>query len=334
MSEEKPFEASAARVARAKREGDLPRSHDVNAAASLACASLALLIALPVLAAAARRAVLDAAASSGRPMPYVTIAACALGTIASALGGALLGTYVQTRTVTLKFPTAKFEKLDLVRGLKRMLSRDSVIGGVKAVAVSSAVAAALGPALRDSFVAGGEATTAANVAILVQRSLETIVASALGVAALSAALDLSLERGKWRARLRMNFDELRRDQRQSEGDPMLKGRRRHAHRSLVRGSIGRVADAAFVVANPTHVAIALEYRPPEVAVPRVIVRAVDAGALAVKGRARALRVPIVENVTLARALLATTGVGEFIAPDLYGAVASIVAALVRTRALP
>jgi flagellar biosynthetic protein FlhB len=334
MADEKPFEASAARVARAKRDGDLPRSQEVNAAASLACASLALLGAWPVLAAAARRAVLDAFAASSRPVPYVALAACVMATIGCALGGALLATYLQTRTFTLKFPTPKFEKLDLVRGFKRMLSRESLIGGAKALAVSSVVVAALGPVLRDSFVAGGGATTAANFAALVRRSLETIVASALGVAALAAALDLLLERGKWRARLRMNFDELKRDQRQSEGDPMLKGRRRQAHRSLVRGSIGRVADAAFVVANPTHVAIALEYRPPEVAVPRVIVRAVDAGALAVKGKARALRVPIVENVSLARALLATTGVGEFIAPDLYGAVASIVAALAGARALP
>ena len=85
--------------------------------------------------------------------------------------------------------------------------------------------------------------------------------------------------------------------------------------------------------NPTHVAIALEYRPPEVAVPRVLVRAIDDGASEVKRLARELRVPIVENVPLARELLATTDVGDYIPPGAYAAVAAIVALRVREKAI-
>ncbi|MBC5802422.1 MAG: EscU/YscU/HrcU family type III secretion system export apparatus switch protein [Candidatus Eremiobacteraeota bacterium] len=131
----------------------------------------------------------------------------------------------------------------------------------------------------------------------------------------------------------MSFEELRRDHKASEGDPLLRGRRRQQHRALIRGSVTRVRDAAFVVSNPTHVAIALEYAPPAVAVPRVLVRAVDDGAREVKRLAREFGVPIVENVALARALLATTDVGEFIPPDAYGAIAAIVAVLLRTKAI-
>ena len=65
-----------------------------------------------------------------------------------------------------------------------------------------------------------------------------------------------------------------------------------------------------MIANPTHVAIALEYAPPAVAVPRVLIRAVDAGARAVVERARILGVPVVRNVALARALLATAEIGR------------------------
>ena len=184
------------------------------------------------------------------------------------------------------------------------------------------------PALARAFAAGVVAVPE-RLSALAAGALATIVPSALAVAALFGVGDVLLERAKWRRRLRMTFDELKRDHKQSEGDPLLRGRRRHAHRALVRGSIGRVAEAAFVVTNPTHVAIALEYRPPDVAVPRVIVRAVGEGALEVKARARELRVPIVEDVPLARALLATTRVGEFIAPGLYGAVAALVATLSR-----
>jgi flagellar biosynthesis protein FlhB len=131
----------------------------------------------------------------------------------------------------------------------------------------------------------------------------------------------------------MSFDEIKRDMRESEGDPHLKGKRRQTQRARARGSIGRVKDAAFVITNPTHVAIALEYEPPAVPVPRVLVRAIDEGAQEVKRVARAAGVPIVENVALARALLATTDVGDFIPPDAYAAVAAIVAALVREKVL-
>jgi len=326
MADDKPFEATASRLARAKREGDLPRSQDLNAVVALGCASVGLVAVLPFLGAAARSTLVDAASARAlHPGPYAVMAASVGATVVCALGGAVLATYLQARAFTFVMPSVKFEKLAPLQGLKRILSRDSLAHGVKAIVLSSAVGGALAPAVRRAFSAGGGIATPEALATLAARALATIVATALGVAALFAVLDVMFERAKWRRRLRMSFDELKRDHKQSEGDPQLKGRRRQAHRTLVRGSIGRVADAAFVVTNPTHVAIALEYRPPEVAVPRVIVRAIDEGALQVKRRARELRVPIVENVAVARALLATTAIGEFIAPDLYAAVAAIVA---------
>ena len=65
--------------------------------------------------------------------------------------------------------------------------------------------------------------------------------------------------------------------------------------------------------------------------PQVLLRGIDEGALEIKRRAKALHVPVVENVALARALLAATETGDFIPADTYGAVAAIVANLVRER---
>ncbi len=334
MGEEKAFEASASRLAKAKREGDLPRSADINVVISIGCASIALFASLGALGAAFRAAFTAAVSSrSFPPWPYVTIAGCALGVCFAATVGALVATFAQARTLVAKFPAPKFEKLNPFQGIKKMISRDAVVGGAKAMVVSLVVTAtAIAPA-RDTFAASGSASSPAELAALVARALGAIVASALVIAALFAVLDVALERAKWKKRLRMSFEELKRDHRQSEGDPLLRGRRRQAHRALVRGSIGRVREAAFVVTNPTHIAIALEYRPPEVAVPRVLVRAIDDGALEVKRRAREFCVPIVENVALARALLAAADVGDFIPGDAYGAVAAIVASLVRDKAL-
>jgi flagellar biosynthesis protein FlhB len=133
--------------------------------------------------------------------------------------------------------------------------------------------------------------------------------------------------------MRMSFEELKRDQKENDGDPLARSRRRSMHRQLSRGSLRRVKDAAFVVTNPTHIAIALEYRPPGVPVPRVLVRAADESAARVRELAAAYRVPLVENVSLARALYASAKPGEYIPQETYLAVAEIVAALTKCGAL-
>ena len=333
MGDDKRFEPTQSRLAQAKREGDVPRSRDLCAVASLTAAGFATFAALGPVAAVVRDALRNATHPNGfSPWPYAALAGCVFGVIAAALGAALAMTYVQTQTFTFKPPSLKLEKLDPFAGLKRMFGRDAAVGASKAVVVSSIVTAAIVPALRDAFASAGSGASPAVLAALVVQALQAALFCAVAVAFAFALGDVLLERAKWKRRLRMSFEELRRDHKASEGDPLLRGRRRQAHRALVRGSLGRVREAAFVVANPTHVAIALEYHPPEVAVPRVLVRAIDDGAQEVKRLARELRVPIVENVALARALLATD-VGDFIPPDAYGAVAAIVALLVREKAI-
>ncbi len=334
MSDDKRFEATQTRLAQAKRDGDVPRSHDLCAVASLGAAGLTTFAVLGPLAGAAPLALFGATRPElFSPWPYLALGGCVLAVIGAALGAALVATYLQTQSFTFKAPVLKLEKLNVFAGLKRMVGRDAALGAAKALVVSSIVGAAIVPAVRDAFAAAGVGGSPPALAALVTHAAGSALFCAAGVALAFAFGDVLVERTKWKRRLRMSFDELKRDHKASEGDPLLRGRRRQAHRALIRGSLGRVREAAFVVANPTHVAIALEYRPPEVAVPRVLVRATGGGAQEVKRLARELRVPIVENVALARSLLATTDVGDFIPPDAYGAVAAIVATLVREKAI-
>ncbi len=325
--DEKRFDASASRLARAKRDGDVPRSHDLTVVASFAAAGCATFVCIWPLGAAARFALAGALRlAEYSPLPYVAIAACALAIVGTALVAALVASYLQSGAFTFKVPAPKFDKLNPAAGLRRIFGRDAAVGGVKALVTASAVMTAAALPVGDAFGVVRGASPVALAAVVIH-ALEGALGGALGIALVFAVGDVLLERTKWKRRLRMSFDELKRDHKQSEGDPLLRGRRRQQHRALVRGGVARMREAAFVVTNPTHVAIALEYRPPEVAVPRVIVRAIDEGAQEVKRLARELRVPIVENVALARALLATTEVGEYTPPDAYGAVAAIVAML-------
>jgi flagellar biosynthesis protein FlhB len=146
-----------------------------------------------------------------------------------------------------------------------------------------------------------------------------------------AIAEYAAARNAWLRKLRMSFDERKREAKEEEGDAAARGRRRALHRSLVRSGVRRLKEAAFVVANPQHVAVALEYRPPAVPVPRVLVRAADAAAARVRELATGYRIPIVENVWLARALFRDGRIGEPIPQAHYVAVAEVVAALLRTK---
>jgi flagellar biosynthesis protein FlhB len=333
MPDEKPFDPTPSRLARAFREGDVPRSRDVAAVASFVAGGGALVAGFDPLANGAANALRDAATQRFSPQPYVALALNTVLIVASAAFGGCAASLLESRGLRFKMPAANVKKLDPIAGMKRMFGPDAAVGALKALVVACAVTCAVVPSAGGVLGAGSTLAGVAGVAALAAQSVGFAVVGAACVASAFAALDAIVERVKWKRRLRMSFDELKRDHKATEGDPQLRGRRRQAHRNLIRGSIGRVKDAAFVVTNPTHVAVALEYRPPDVPVPCVLVRALDAGARAVKERARSLGVPIVEDVTLARRLLAATEVGDPIPRDTYGAVASIVAALLREKKL-
>jgi flagellar biosynthesis protein FlhB len=339
VSEEKRFDPTPSRLARARREGDRPRSQDAGAVAALGAGAIVLAATLGPLSAACRRAFIDATATATATAiatapagpaaglaafgggPYLVVAGCALGVASGALAGAVLVAMAQGGGLAFVMPSPRLAKLDPVAGLKRMFSRDAALAGAKALLVAGAVGLAIAAPVRETFARAQLGASAAQTASLATHALAGVAASALAVAAAFACGDVALERAKWRRRLRMSLEELKRDRRQNDGDPLLRGRRRQAHRNLVRGAIGRVAEAA------------LEYRPPDVAVPRVLVRARDAGALEVRRRANALGIPVVENVELARSLFATCGAGEYIPAAAYAAVAAIVAALLRAGTL-
>ena len=127
----------------------------------------------------------------------------------------------------------------------------------------------------------------------------------------------------------MSLEERKREQKEEEGDATARGRRRSLHRALLRGGIVKLKEAAFVVVNPTHVAVALAYAPPRVAVPKVLVRALDDVALRVRALAAHHDIPVVENPVLARALYRDGRSGEPIPHEHYLAVAEVVIALTR-----
>jgi flagellar biosynthetic protein FlhB len=133
--------------------------------------------------------------------------------------------------------------------------------------------------------------------------------------------------------LRMTKQEVKDDMKNSEGNPEIRGRVRRVRREMRRRWMARdVERATVVVTNPTEYAVALEYRPEEMAAPVVVAKGRNLLAQKIKELARWREIPIVENRPLARALYKTVPVGQAIPATLYTAVAEILAFVYRAHA--
>ena len=134
--------------------------------------------------------------------------------------------------------------------------------------------------------------------------------------------------------LRMTRQEVRDESKEQEGNAEMKGRVRRVQREMARGRmIADVARATVVVTNPTHFAVALEYRRETMDAPRVVAKGRDLMAAKIREAARKNEVPIVENKPLAQALFKSAEIGDTIPGHLFAAVAEVLAYLMRLKQL-
>jgi flagellar biosynthesis protein FlhB len=144
-----------------------------------------------------------------------------------------------------------------------------------------------------------------------------------------AMADYAFQRHKTNKQMMMSRADIKREFRDSEGDPHQKAARRRRAAELSRNRMLRdVATADVLVTNPTHLVVALRYDPAEGA-PRVIAKGADKVADKIKAIARRHGVPVTQDVPLARALYRHCRVGVHVPAALYEAVAVVLAAAYR-----
>jgi flagellar biosynthetic protein FlhB len=143
-----------------------------------------------------------------------------------------------------------------------------------------------------------------------------------------AVLDYSYQKWEFNRNLRMSRYEVKRELKQTEGDPLIKSRLKEKQRMLAMNRMmHRVPEATVVVVNPVHLAVALKYEENEMEAPQVIAKGSGYIAEKIKSIARENRIPIIENQYVARALFYQVEIGQYIPVELYQAVAEILAAI-------
>jgi flagellar biosynthesis protein FlhB len=327
---DKPFEATPRRVLKARREGNVARSSEFAANLSFAAAGMAVVANAPLLGAAACNALSFSLARRIPAFGSASILAFALLSVGCAAAAGSAASILQTGGLTFVGLAPKIERLNPVEGFKRICSRETLAHSLRAALAFTCAALAMAPLIVIGAATMLPAASLDQAAAGAWKAVQEVAVAAVTVGLFFSLAEYGAARGVWLRKLRMSFEERKREAKEEEGDAVVRGRRRAMHRALLRSGLRRIKEAAFVVANPAHVAVALEYHPPEVPVPRLLVRAADEMALRVRQLARTFRIPIVENVALARALYRDGRTGEPIPHAHYVAVAEVVAALSRS----
>lgn len=225
----------------------------------------------------------------------------------------------------------KPEKFDPISGFKRIfLSKDTVINLLKETSKVSLLAIVIGLSLKNIASHAPELVQKdlfSFSAYLLKATLTPLVACA-SVMIVLGILDFLWQRHRMEQKMKMTKEELKREMKQSEGDPMLAARRKAKHREMIQinNMIGEVATASVVINNPTHISVAIRYRPEDGA-PVVIAKGEDHIALRIREMAKSNKVPMITNIPLARAMHKSCAVNQVIPEAFFKAVAEILARL-------
>ncbi len=237
-------------------------------------------------------------------------------------------------TVSGKAMQPKLEKFNPINGFKRIFSKEAIFNLIKSILKVALIFYIAYASIRDQ---------ANNLFILYDISLNQAI-SLIGSIIIDTGLRISIvylvlgvadyiyQRHKFNEDMKMTKQEVKDEYKDTEGDPQIKGQQRQRMREASqRRMMQDVPKADVVITNPTHLAVAIRYDAQQESAPVVLAKGEDYLALKIRETAKEHQVAIMENKPLARALYATVDVGQEIPPELYQAVAEILAVVYNNR---
>lgn len=338
-------EPTPKRLRDARNKGDAPKSQEAIAAVMLAAGVLALW----AFAGPAARAIAETSSAfldhphaflmdaSALQRLWATVAwklAAALGLIgALVVAAAILANAGQARPVfTADRIKPQLSKISPIAGAKRIFGPSGLFNFAKGVGKLIIVGALLFVALwpeRDLLVTSLSADAETLLTLTKELTLK-LVGLAVMAMIIIAGMDYAFQHHSWKKRLRMTKDEVRRELKETEGDPYLKGRQRQLREGRMRKrTLAAVKDATVLIMNPTHYAVALGYEMGAEQAPTCLAKGLDDLALRMRETAEEHNIPVVENPPLARALHASVEVDEEIPLEHYEAVAAVIGFIMR-----
>ena len=244
------------------------------------------------------------------------------------LAGAIFGVLIQGETVVAaERIKPKLSKISIIGGIKRQFSANTMVEFVKS--------------LVKVFVVGGLALWVTNYAVkamwttpgflpellpgyMAEAARQLLVAAAIFLVPV-AIIDILWQRFDWRRKQMMSIKEIRDEMKESEGDPLIKGKRAALRRQRAQQRIATAVPTADVIlSNPTHYAVALKYELGEDVAPVCVAKGTDLMARQIRLIAHDNDVPILENKPLARTLYDVVEVDDAVPIEHWEVVAEII----------
>jgi flagellar biosynthetic protein FlhB len=335
---EKTEKPTPQKLKKARKEGQIPRTQELGTWLGTAAASFLLPMLVEKAFDEVRTLFIQIGAVADHPETAALTAllgqalnAFLITLLPMALGMMLVGTLSSAAQGGVTFATKSMKptlaKLNPFPGIKRMFGTQGLWEAVKAIIKTIALGVVIVTTSdkAQELVSGSGALPLSEVTRTFCDSA-VLMFRVVGITGLSIAIaDYVVVRKKMMKKLKMSHTEIKQEHKQSEGDPHVKAQRRATQMAMSRNRMmSEVADADVLLVNPTHVAVAIKYDPKKGA-PRIVAK--GAGEVAAKLRARAeeCRVPMVQDIPLARALHGSCEIGQEVPAQLFTAVARVLA---------
>ena len=258
------------------------------------------------------------------------ICICTVGPIL-AVGVVLsvLPVIVQTKGLfSMEAMKPKFSRLNPFTGIKRLFSMQALVGLVKGLIEIIVVVAILYFQVMDRINEFKKLidTDVIKIVAYISETAMSLIVTIFVMLVFVAAADYVFQWWSFEKKLKMSKQEVKDEYKNTEGNPEVKGRQRQRMREASRRRMMQdVPKADVVITNPTHLAVAIKYEPEVHKAPVVLAKGEDYLAQKIREAARENHIEIVENKPLARMLYANVEIGNEIPPELYQAVAEILA---------
>lgn len=346
-AQEKTEQATPRKLKKARKEGQVARSTELNSVFIIGFGILIIYMLGPLLFAnlggLMRQTLAEATKIEIAPdsvhllfsekiMLFGTILGPILGSLAVI---ALLINVCQTGVVfSLKSLEPKLEKFNIPKGIKRLVSKRSLAelirDVIKTVLIALVAYTTISGWVPDYITLGDN--TIGNYVNTLGRLALTLALKISAVLFVIAIFDFAFQRYDLASKLKMTKQEIREEMKDTEGNPQLKSRIRQVQQEMARQRmISEIPKADVVVTNPTRIAVALKYDTDTMPAPKVLAKGQRLIAERIRRVARKHNIPIVENKPLAQSLFKLVDIGGYIPDDLYRAVAEVLAYIYRFK---
>jgi flagellar biosynthesis protein FlhB len=340
VSGEKDQPATSHRLKEARKRGQIAVSSEVNSAVCLLAVTAYLSVQAETMAgrlhalfalvlqevgrAGSDRvaAIADVLSIAGREVALLCLPPLLVGAAAAVAMG-----LVQTRgLVAMGALRLDFGRVNPIRGAKQIFTVRNLVMLLKlsvGLLLIGSVAAVTYRDMLPDMLRAGHLSSHGMVALSWRFVLGLLLAGVV-VAVLMASADWGIQLYSFHAGMRMSKQELKEEHKAFEGDPAIKGRQRAFFEELIDAATqSLIAESEVLIVNPTHVAIAIHYKPGKVDLPMVVAKGLDEVALAMRRIAEKAGVPIYEHRMLARDLFRECRKKEYIPHRHFEAVAEI-----------